>query len=47
MSFEEFATKNPDLLQWRPSALDRYYRNETLGSDLARRTFVRPDRLVA
>lgn len=47
VSFEEFATKNPDLLQWRPSALDRYYRNETLGSDLARRTFVLPDRLVA
>ena len=46
-SFEEFARKNPDLLRWRPSVLDRYYRKETLGSDLARRTFVLPDRLLA
>ena len=46
-SFEEFASKNADLLRWRPSVLDRYYRKETLDSDLARRTFVLPDRLLA
>jgi hypothetical protein len=46
-SFEEFAVQNPDLLRWRPSVLDRYYREETLASDLARRAFVLPDRLVA
>ena len=46
-SFEEFKAKNPDLFQWRPSVLDRYYRKETLDSDLARRTFLLPDRLVA
>ena len=35
----------PDLLAWRPSVLEaRYYREETLWSDRARRTFVLPDR---
>jgi hypothetical protein len=41
---EEFAGRNPDLLSWKPSILDRYYRAETLGSELARRVFVMPDR---
>jgi hypothetical protein len=41
----EFAAGNPDLLAWRPSALARYYRDETLASDLARRVFVLPDRV--
>ncbi len=41
---EEFAERNPDLLSWKPSILDRYYRPETLGSELARRVFVMPDR---
>lgn len=45
-SWEEFAAANPDLLTWRPSILAAYYRDETLGSDLARRTFVMPDRLA-
>ena len=43
-SWEEFAAANPDLLTWKPSVLDRYYRPETLGSELARRIFVMPDR---
>ena len=42
--WEEFAGRNPDLLTWRPSVLDGYYRPETLGSDLARRVFLLPDR---
>jgi len=42
--WEEFATANPDLLVWKPSVLDRYYTPETLGSDLARRVFLLPDR---
>ncbi|HEY6548567.1 MAG TPA: hypothetical protein VI589_11705 [Vicinamibacteria bacterium] len=46
-SFEGFARRNPDLLSWRPSALDRYYRPETLSSERARRTFLLPDRLEA
>lgn len=43
-SWEEFAAENPDLLTWKDSILKRYYRDETLGSELARRTFILPDR---
>jgi hypothetical protein len=43
-TFEAFAARNPDLLAWNPSVLDRYYDQETLGSDRARRVFVMPDR---
>lgn len=43
-TWEEFAQRNPDLLVWNPSVLDRYYEKETLGSELARRVFVLPDR---
>jgi hypothetical protein len=40
-----FASRNPDLLAWKPSVLEaRYYRVETLWSERARRTFVLPDR---
>jgi hypothetical protein len=46
VSWEGFAAANPDLLSWRPSVLDRYYRENTLKSDRARRTFVMPDRLI-
>ena len=45
LTWPEFEARNPDLLTWRPSVLDRYYRAETLSSDRARRTFVMPDRL--
>jgi hypothetical protein len=47
VSWEIFAAENQDLLSWRPSVLDRYYREETLKSERARRTFVMPDRLLA
>jgi hypothetical protein len=39
-TFDEFEAANPDLFT---KILDRYYRPETLGSELARRTFVMPD----
>ena len=42
-TWEEFAARNPDLLTWKPSVLDGYYRPETLASDLAKRVFVMPD----
>ena len=42
-TFDEFAEANPDLVSWKPSILERYYRAETLGSELARGTFVMPD----
>jgi 2'-5' RNA ligase len=47
LSWEEFAERNPDLLAWKPSLLDRYYRPETLASERARRTFVMPDQTRA
>ena len=43
--FEDFAAANPDLLVSGRTLLARYYRPETLESDLARRVFVMPDRL--
>src|SRR5438309_8436605 len=43
-TFDAFAAAHPDLLSWRPSVLDGLYRKETLDSDLARRTFLLPDR---
>jgi hypothetical protein len=44
--WDAFAARHADLLSWKPSILDRYYRNETLWSERARRTFVMPDRLA-
>jgi hypothetical protein len=43
--WEEFAAANCDLMGWRGGVLSRYYRDETLASELARRVFVLPDRL--
>jgi hypothetical protein len=43
--WEEFARAHPDLLEWKPSVLDRYYHAETLASARAKRVFVMPDRL--
>ena len=45
-SWEEFAADNPDLLNWKDNILKKYYREETLASDLARKTFVLPDRIA-
>ncbi len=45
-SWEEFERQHPELFAWRPSVLERYYRPETLGSELARQVFVMPDRLA-
>ncbi|MFS8085386.1 MAG: hypothetical protein ACMG6H_07125 [Acidobacteriota bacterium] len=42
-TWEEFASRNADLFDWQNSILKTYYREETLGSELARRTFVFPD----
>ena len=43
-TWEEFAEGNADLLLWKGGVLARLYRQETLDSDLARHTFVLPDR---
>jgi hypothetical protein len=43
-TWEEFAERNADLLLWRGGVLATLYRPETIESDLARHTFVLPDR---
>ena len=43
--WEEFAASNPDLLIWKNGILTRYYHDETLQSDLARTTFLFPDKI--
>jgi hypothetical protein len=45
-TWEEFAVGNPDLLNWKDNILRKYYSEEVLASDLARTTFLLPDRLV-
>jgi hypothetical protein len=43
-TWQEFIDGNPDLLPWKDGVLATLYRQETLDSELARRTFVLPDR---
>ena len=43
-TWDEFARDNQDLLAWKDGILTRYYRSQTLASDLARAVFVLPDR---
>ena len=42
--WEEFASRNPDLMIWKNGILSRYYTETTLQSDLARRVFLFPDK---
>ena len=44
-TWEEFAANNADLLDWNNSILRKYYRAETLKSQLAKSTFLFPDKL--
>ncbi len=44
VEWEEFARRNPDLLEWKPGVLGKYYRESTLQSDLARSVFLFPDK---
>jgi hypothetical protein len=44
VEWEDFARRNPDLLIWKDGILSRYYREDTLKSDLARTVFVLPDK---
>lgn len=46
-TWEEFGERNADLLVWKGGVLAALYRQETLDSDLARHTFVLPDRGTA
>jgi hypothetical protein len=45
LSWDEFRSQNPDLLTWKDSVLKKYYRAETLSSELARGTFLFPDKI--
>ena len=45
-TWPEFAASNSDLLDWKDNILKKYYRDETLSSDLARSTFLFPDKTV-
>ena len=42
--WEKFAHDNAELFVWKNGILSRYYREETLQSDLARSVFVFPDK---
>jgi hypothetical protein len=42
-TWEEFAEANPDLLTWKNGIVTRYYGEETLQSDLARKVFILPE----
>ena len=42
----EFAAHNPDLFNWKDSVLKKYYREETLASELAKGTFLFPDKVI-
>jgi len=43
-TWPEFVETNSDLFDWQTSILKSYYRDGTLKSELARKTFVLPDR---
>jgi hypothetical protein len=43
-SWAEFVARNADLFDWKDSILKSYYQHDTLNSEIARRTFVLPDR---
>ncbi len=45
LDWDTFSRRNLDLMSWREPVLDRFYRKETLESELARRVFLLPDRL--
>lgn len=45
-TWDEFSSNNPDLLNWQNSILKNYYRDETLSSNLAKQTFLFPDKTM-
>lgn len=46
LAWEQFELQNSDLLAWKDGTLSRYYQEDTLKSDLARRVFVLPDKCL-
>ena len=45
-TWTEFAAENRDLLDWNDNVLKKYYCGATLASDLARKTFLLPDKAI-
>jgi hypothetical protein len=45
-TWDEFSRSNADLLALENRPLSRYYREETLASELARAVFIFPDKLI-
>jgi hypothetical protein len=46
-TWDQFSAGNEDLLSWKDNILRKYYQEATLKSDLARSTFIFPDRNAA
>jgi hypothetical protein len=44
-TWTEFSAANTDLLRWDDNILKKYYRPETLASELAKSVFLFPDKL--
>ena len=44
VTFPDFLTNNPDLVENLPKVLNTYYSHDRLNSDLAKRTYLEPDR---
>ena len=44
-TWAEFSASNTDLLRWDDNILKKYYRPETLSSELAKNVFLFPDKL--
>ena len=44
-TWAEFSAANTDLLRWDDNILKKYYRPETLASELAKSVFLFPDKL--
>lgn len=44
-TWDVFARENADLLTWKNGVLQKYYREETLSSDLAKKVFLFPDKI--
>lgn len=45
-TWAEFSANNPDLLNGNENILKKYYRPETLSSEMAKRVFLFPDRFL-
>lgn len=43
--WDSFRETNPDLFDWKNNILKKYYREETLKSQFAKRVFVFPDKI--